>query len=165
MIFKRIVLLPLLVLLTNLFTSSVVQSQNQSLYIGKKFGQQLSVIEAMVDKKKALVLITSISADKTLSTLDKLSVLASQSRMLHQLGQLDHAIDVAQKEQLLAKEFDLKQLEADAYKRVGVYAYYKGKYALALHSYQQALNYYSTLDEPIAQANLYNNIALVHAKT
>ncbi|MBA6294733.1 response regulator [Colwellia sp. MB02u-9] len=148
-----------------MFTSSAVHSQNQSQYIGKNFGQQLSIIEAMADKKQALVLITSLSTDKTLSTLDKISVLASQSRILHQLGQLDHAIDVAQKEQQLAQEFDLKQLEADAYKRVGVYAYYKGKYALALHSYQQALNYYFILDEPIAQANLYNNIALVHAKT
>jgi signal transduction histidine kinase/DNA-binding response OmpR family regulator len=162
---KRILLLPLLILLTNLFTSFAVKSQNRSQYIGKDFGQQLSVIEAMADKEQALVSITSLSADKSLPTLDKLSVFASQSRILHQLGQLDHAIDVAQKEQQLAKEFDLKQLEADAYKRVGVYAYYKGKYALALHSYQQALNYYSILDEPIAQANLYNNIALVHAKT
>ncbi|WP_191321786.1 response regulator [Colwellia sp. C1TZA3] len=154
-------LLPLFIVLT----SFMVQSQNQNPYIGKNFGQQLSIIEAMVNKNQALELITSHIADKTLSTLDKLSILASQSRILHQLGQLDRAIEVAQKEQQLAKEFDLKQLEADAYKRVGVYAYYKSKNDLALHSYQQALNYYLTLDEPIAQANLYNNIALVHAKT
>jgi signal transduction histidine kinase/DNA-binding response OmpR family regulator len=166
---NRTLLLFFLILFSNLLISFPVQSQTQSQdtnqYVDKNFGQQLSAIEAMVDQNQALDLITLLIADKTLPTLDKLSVLASQSRIYHQLGQLENAIEAAQKEQELANEFDLKRLAADAYKRVGVYAYYNGKNRLALYSYQQALNYYLTLDEPIAQANLYNNIALVYGRT
>jgi signal transduction histidine kinase/DNA-binding response OmpR family regulator len=160
-------LLFFLILLANLLIGFTVQSQSRdpSQYVDKNFGQKLSTIEAMVDQHQALELITLLSADKTLSTLDKLSVLASQSRIYHKLGQLENAIETAQKEQQLANEFDLKRLAANAYKRVGVYAYYNGKNRLALYSYQQALNYYLTLDEPIAQANLYNNIALVYGRT
>ncbi|ARD45315.1 response regulator [Colwellia sp. PAMC 21821] len=153
--------------LLSVFTSFTVQSQNQNSNqaLDKSFSQQLSIIEAMKDQNQALNLITSLSTDNTLSTLDKLSVLASQSRIHHNLGQLDNAINVAQKEQQLANKFQLSRREADAYKRVGVYAYYKGKGDLALYSYQQALKYYLTLEAPIAQANLYNNIALVYAGT
>ncbi|MFT6194380.1 MAG: signal transduction histidine kinase/DNA-binding response OmpR family regulator [Cognaticolwellia sp.] len=160
-------LLFFLILLANLLIGFTVQSQSKapSQYVDKSFVQKLSTIEAMVDQHQALELITLLSAEKTLSTLDKLSVLASQSRIYHQLGQLENAIETAQKEQQLANEFDLKRLAANAYKRVGVYAYYNGKNRLALYSYQQALNYYLTLDEPIAQANLYNNIALVYGRT
>jgi len=146
-----------------LCSSFLVQSQPQSLI--ENLGRQLIAIEAIDDKNQALVLITILSEDKSLSILDKITVLAMKSKVYHQLGKLDDAINVAQKEQELANKFDLKQLEADAYKRVGIYAYYKGNNRLALHSYQQALNYYLTLEEPIAQANLYNNIALVYGAT
>tara|TARA_R110000744_G_scaffold372_10_gene1361 strand:+ start:7091 stop:9946 length:2856 start_codon:yes stop_codon:yes gene_type:complete len=163
---KRTLLFYLLFLFT-IFTSFTVQSQNQksTQSLDKNLTGQLSIIEAMKDQKQALDLISSLSADNTLSSQDKLSVLASQSRIHHNLGQLDNAINVAQKEQRLANKFQLSRPEADAYKRVGVYAYYKGKGDLALYSYQQALKYYLTLEEPIAQANLYNNIALVYAGT
>lgn len=165
----RTLLISLVILFVNLLTSFSASSQFSNHYLGqdlgRNLGQKLLRIEAMDDQSQALVFITELSQDKTLSTLERLSVLASHSRIYHQLGQLDDAIKVAQKEQQLANKYDLKQLEADAYKRIGVYAYYKGKNRLALQSYQQTLNYYLTLDEPIAQANLYNNIALVHAIT
>ena len=163
--FNRRFLFSSLLILTSFFTSFNAQSQNPSQYTEQNLGQKLSSLESMKDTNQALDLITSLSKDKTLSTLNKLSVLASQSRIYHQLGQLDNAIEVTQKEQQLANEFDLKQLEADAFKRMGIFAYYKGKNSLALSSYQQALNYYLTIDEPIAQANLYNNIALVYSQT
>ena len=162
----RAVLFKLLILLSSLFINISAHSYNKNSfqYFGKNFGQQLSVIEAMDDQNKALELIITLCEDESLPTLEKLSALASKSRTLHKLGQLENAIKVAQQEQELAHEFELNRLEADAYKRIGVYAYYNGKNRLALHSYQQALNYYLTLDEPIAQANLYNNIALVYGR-
>jgi len=166
---SRRLLFSLLIIFVNLLTSFSASSQfsNHSLDqdLGQNLGQKLLKIEAMEDQQQALVLITSLSEDTSLSTLEKISVLASHSRVYHQLGKLDEAIDVAKKEQQLANKYDFKQLEADAYKRIGVYAYYKGKNRLALQAYQQTLDYYLTLDEPIAQANLYNNIALVHAVT
>ena len=141
------------------------QKQNSLPQIEEKFTQQLTEIEDMADQNEALKLITVLSEDASLPILQKLTVLASKSRVLHQLGQLENAIVVAQKEQALANKFHFNQIEADAYKRIGVYSYYNGNNELALHAYQQALNYYLTIDEPIAQANLHNNIALVHAVT
>jgi len=157
----------LLIILFSFLINNSAQSQSKHSfqYLGKNLGQQLSVIEAMEDQNKALNIITVLCEDERLSTLEKLSALASKGRVLHKLGQLENAIKVAQQEQQLANEFELTRIEADAYKRVGVYAYYNGKNRLALLSYQQALNYYLTLDEPIAQANLYNNIALVYGRT
>tara|TARA_R110000737_G_scaffold30888_2_gene49377 strand:+ start:4079 stop:6931 length:2853 start_codon:yes stop_codon:yes gene_type:complete len=162
---SRIFLLSLMFLCTNLWSSLAVSSQKVSQHLGKNLGQKLSAIESMNDKDQALIFITTLSEDTSLSTLNKLSVLATLSKIHHQLGQLDDAITVAQKAQKLANKYDFKKLEADAYKSVGVYAYYKGNNILALSAYNQALNYYLSLNEPIAQANLYNNIALVHTAT
>ena len=157
----------LLIIFFSFFINNFAQSQskNSLQYLGENLGQQLTTIEAMEDQNKALDLITVFCEDERLSTLEKLSALASKGRIYHRLGQLENAINVAQQEQQLANEFELTRIEADAYKRVGVYAYYNGKNRLALSSYQQALNYYLTIDEPIAQANLYNNIALVYGRT
>ena len=127
------------------------------------FGQKLLAIENIADKNVAIEEINLLLNESNLLPLDKLSVLTAQGRIYHQLGKLDKAIESANQEQQWAKKNNLLQLEADAYKRVGVYAYYKGKNILALTSYQQALNYYLSVNEPIAQANLYNNIGLVYA--
>ena len=166
---SRTLRLYLMVLCVNLLVSFSANCQSSDLYDGqdivKNLGQKLLSIETMGDQNQALVLITALSAGESLPPLDKISVLASHSKIHHQLGQLEDAIKVAQQEQQLANKHDFKQLEADAYKRIGVYAYYKGQNRLALHAYQQTLNYYLSVDEPIAQANLYNNIALVHAVT
>ena len=127
------------------------------------FGQKLLAIENIADKNVAIEEINLLLNERNLLPLDKLSALTAQGRIYHQLGKLDKAIESANQEQQWAKKNNLLQLEADAYKRVGVYAYYKGKNILALTSYQQALNYYLSVNEPIAQANLYNNIGLVYA--
>ncbi|MGB1263767.1 MAG: response regulator [Cognaticolwellia sp.] len=153
------------VLLLNVLVSGAAIAQTANKHLNDSIAQKLTAIAAMADKNQALVLILPLAEDNSLSTIDKLSVLRQQSQIYHQLGRLDKAIETAQKQQQLANQFNLPRLEADAYKKVGVYAYYKGKNSLALESYQQSLNYYLTLDEPIAQANLHNNIALVHAKT
>ena len=119
----------LLIILFSFLINNSAQSQSKHSfqYLGKNLGQQLSVIEAMEDQNKALNIITALCEDERLSTLEKLSALASKGRILHKLGQLENAIKVAQQEQQLANEFELTRLEADAYKRVGVYAYYNGK--------------------------------------
>ncbi len=162
---RRVLFINVLLLTVNICISFTAHSQNESLkqlqLLGNNLGQQLLAIDAMDDKSHALDLITTLSNDQTLPTLDKISVFVSKSRILHQLGQLDKAIETAQLELKLAHKFQLQQLEADAYKRIGVYAYYNGNQTLALASYQKSLDYYLTIDEPISQANLYNNIALV----
>ncbi|AZQ83526.1 response regulator [Colwellia sp. Arc7-635] len=162
-VFSRTLLLSLLCLVLNLLASFSVSSQNLSQYADKNLGQKLSTIEDMSDNREALVLITSLYDNKSLSTLDRIAVLSSKSKIYHRLGRLDKAIETAQEEQKLANKFDFKQLEADAYKMIGVYAYYRGDNSLALSSYQQALDYYIGVNAPIAQANLHNNIGLVYA--
>ena len=129
----------------------------------QKPDQMLLTIESMPDKNQALQEIAKLLQDNTLSSLSKLSAFTIQGKLYKQLGQLDKAIESAVSEREFANKLNLKQPEADAYKRIGVYAYYKGNNSLAVEAYQQALNYYLTIDAPIAQANLYNNIALVYA--
>ena len=126
------------------------------------FGQKLLAIEKMADKSQALTQLEQLLENETLSPLHQLSALTAQGQLHQQLGQLDKAIESAKAEQKFANELNFKRPEADAYKRIGVYAYYKGDNTLALESYKKALNYYLTIDEPIAQANLHNNIALVY---
>ena len=136
--------------------------QNSFAVNNQNFGQRLLIIENMADNNLAIEEVNSLLGNSTLLPLNRLSALTAQGRLYHQLGELDAAIESAISEQKLAKEYNFQQLEADAFKRVGVYAYYKGKNSLALTSYQQALSYYLTINEPIAQANLYNNIGLVY---
>ena len=128
----------------------------------QNLGQKLQTIENMPDKNKALQEVNVLLQDNALLPLNKLSILTVQGHLYQDLGQLDKAIESAQAEQALANEFNFDQLEADAYKRVGVYAYYKGNNSLALSSYQLSLNYYLSANEPIIQANLHNNIGLVY---
>lgn len=129
---------------------------------GQSLGQRLLSIENIQDKNLALKEVAILLQNTKNSPLNILSILTLQGRLYHQLGKLDKAIESAVLEQKTANKFNLEQPEADAYKRLGVYAYYKGKNSLALASFQQALDYYNAIDEPIAQANLYNNIGLVY---
>lgn len=153
-----------LLLLASLLISFSALNHAQVQAMGKNIAQKLLAIEAMADKNSALNEVTKLNQDKSLSQFAKLSVLALKAKILHSQGKLERAIDVAHQEQQLANKFNLKQREADAYKRMGIYAYYNGKNELALDAYKQALDYYLTIDKPIAQANLYNNIALVYGR-
>ncbi|SEL45204.1 Signal transduction histidine kinase [Colwellia chukchiensis] len=154
-----------LLLITQLSASFAVRSENTYQFNDNNVAQRLSVLEGMEDKNQALALVAKLRTSGDFYALDKLSILATESKLYHQLGQLDKAIALAQQQQSLANELGYKKLEANAYKLIGVYAYYQGNNRLALQSYQRALAYYLKVNEPIAQANLYNNIALVHAKT
>jgi signal transduction histidine kinase/DNA-binding response OmpR family regulator len=151
----RMILLFILFSLSYVETSFAISHQD----IGKK----LLSIENIADKNQALQELSLLADKNELLPLSKLSILTVQGRLYSELGQLDKAIEMAALEQKIANEFNFEQLEADAYKRMGIYGYYKGNNRLALTSYQQALQYYLTVNEPIAQANLHNNIALVYA--
>ena len=64
----------LLLLFFPLIISFAANSERTSEYLGKNLGQKLLTLEGMTDKNQALILVNSLSADKTLSTLNKLSL-------------------------------------------------------------------------------------------
>lgn len=139
-----------------------VESNKLSESLAFNLDQQLLDIKKLTDKNQALKRISEILTFDTLSPEERLYVLTMQGDLYHQSGKLDNAIESAKTAQQFANKYHLKQFEADAYKKIGVYAYFKGNNSLALNAYQQSLKYYITVNDPIAQANLYNNIALVY---
>lgn len=153
----RKVLLRLITLICLLSFSLISQSQTVN--------EKLTAIENMADSNAAILSVNALLHQSSLSTVEKLSSLTLRGKIYHQLGQLDNAIASAEEERQLAFMANMPQRAADAAKRTGVYAYYQGDQDLAVTSYRLALDFYLTLDEPILQANLLNNIALALAAT
>ena len=126
--------------------------------------QALNAIQNMENKQQALIKLDDFLKDPSLTPIEKISVLKTKSTVYFSLENFYKAIKTAKEEQQLANKYNFLQLEAQAYKRIGVFSYYKGEIPNAIQAYQQALSYFLTIDDPIQQANLYNNIALAEMK-
>jgi len=77
------------------------------------------------------------------------------------------SLDLAFKQSSLALEktqnSDMRHEQAKAHKFIGIYYYYKGNHEQAVKAYEQGINLINVHEQPLAKANLYNNIALAYA--
>lgn len=98
-----------------------------------------------------------------LSTLQSLTVHTHIANNYFQTDKTGFAIEHMQVAQQIANKNQLLEEEAKAYKLLGIYNYFKGNLVQSLNAYESSLDYYAKQDEPIKQANLLNNIGLVHS--
>ncbi|KGJ92443.1 ATP-binding protein [Thalassotalea sp. ND16A] len=122
--------------------------------------QRLADIETIEDKSVVIEQALQLIADSFLTSKQHLSILTVIGHSHHALGDLDGAIATFMQAQQLASANNLKQEEADAYKLIGVFNYFKGDFPQALRAYRASLNYYQNTDQYLKQAHLYNNIGL-----
>ena len=136
---------------------------NSAFAFSENLTTQLTQLEKMQDKNKALTLSLRLLTVKKYSPTEQIAILQNQASIYYQLGDLDNAIAVTEKILPQATVKALDDEKAKAYKMIGVYNYYKGENMLALAAYQQSLSFYQIMPDKILQANLHNNIALVYA--
>lgn len=156
-IFLRIIIIFIVVFYSGIHKSSFAYSEQVNI------DQQLLEIENIVDKNEVLNKLITLENVSTLTPKQHSLVLHALGRAYYSVEDLDHAIATFEQAQILAKNNGFKLDEAEAYKNIGIFHYFKGENTQALAAYQASINYYSDADNPIKRANLLNNIGLVYA--
>ncbi|OUS25383.1 hypothetical protein A9Q98_12500 [Thalassotalea sp. 42_200_T64] len=147
-----------ILLVSMIFLLSLAEPVNAQL---DNVQQRLAKIEKIEDKSVVIEQAQQLISDSFLTSKQHLSILTVIGHGYHALGDLDGAIATFRQAQQLANENVLAAEEADAFKLIGVFNYFKGDFPKALSAYQASLNYYQNTDEYLKQAHLYNNIGLV----
>ncbi|WP_068545625.1 tetratricopeptide repeat protein [Thalassotalea crassostreae] len=128
------------------------------------FEEKFAKAAEMENATYALNALEEILSSDELTTEQTIQVLTAVANRYHQLNDLTFAIRTMEKAYSLADVYQLHQLSADASKLIGVFNYFKGNNAKALTAYQTAYQYYETVDEPLKQAHLLNNIGLAYGQ-
>ena len=140
---------------------------------GRSISEQLQFVQILPDKVQTLTdeekleklnELEKLQNKKDISPKERAYILKAKSTLYYNLNQLDNALNATIKERDIATKHQFKRLEADANNNIGMYAFLKGENLSALHSYQLSLVYYQTIDEPISQANSYQNIAQTYER-
>lgn len=124
---------------------------------------QLSKIKQLDDKKYAIKQTHLLLQQSPEKSQDRLAILQLQAQLFFQLQDFSSATTTTNEIRQIANSLDLASIEAKALKMIGVYQYYSGHYPQSLKAYTNALTFYVGVDDQLQQANLYNNIGLVHA--
>ncbi len=125
--------------------------------------KKLIKITQIADNKEALRQLADLLIYPKLTTKQYISAVNLQAQHHISLDNFAQATALLQQAQVIAQDQKRYQLEADTNKLLGVTFYYQGNNSKALMAYQASYSFYQTIDAPIKQANLLNNIALVHA--
>ena len=130
------------------------------------FDKKLNVILASKDPALALKGLEVLLSDVNLTIIERINIREQQAKLFHQQNNLTSAIKILHLALGELNPFNLIPQQAVIQKLLGVMYYLKGDNSDALIAYNHALSFYIELNsQPLRQANLYNNIGLVHAAT
>ena len=127
------------------------------------FNEVFENIVLLEDYKLADKKLTALLKSESLTPLQHSSVLQAVAKNSSSQGDIQLALEQAKTSLLFAQKNNLKKVEAEANKLVGIFNYYKGDHNAAIDAYEKSLQYYKDFSLSIKAANLYNNIALAYA--
>jgi len=156
LVFHRFILAAFIFLLTSYHSTTLAVGD-------VNLATTLTEIDLMSDKAQALSRIESLLSSANFPVRQRVSILELQASLTFQLRNFDDAIVVSNEIITLASDNDLQHVVAKAHKMTGIFQYYKGDHPQALIAYQKALSFFQAFNDDIQQANLHNNIGLVHA--
>ncbi len=164
-LYKRIFFLVNFIVINTIFCSSVslAEEQNEVLKKTNEFPQQLQQLEKMAHSEEAIEFASQLLSRSELSVKQKIAILKIQEDSYSQLNKFDNSLAIARRIQVLAGKNNLAKIEADAFKSIGIYHYYKSEHQKAIDAYQLSLVFYEQAEYPLKLASLYNNIALAYA--
>lgn len=151
-----------LTLVAILFNITVV-ANNIAQAADSQLDKALVKIKAITDSDEALTQLAAIIKSPQLTTKQHISAINMAAMHHINLDNFVEAITLLEQAQLTSQEQQLYQLEADTNKLIGVVYYYQGNNPKALIAYKMSLSFYQSIDAPIEEANLLNNIALVYS--
>ena len=163
--FKRKFLLFIIVLSqSSMFSADALSADTNERYsASQNIAQQLQVLDKIADHNKAIEFSLQLLERANLTVLQRIRIFKVQERRYAGLSNHALATQVARNIQVLARKNNFPQIEADAYKSIGIYHYFKGENEQAVVAYQASINFYLQANQPVKLANLYNNIGLAHA--
>ena len=125
--------------------------------------EQIIELELLTDKQLVIEKLNQLLNSPEITPKQYVVALNLKGRNYLAEDNFDNAINAFKQAQVIAQSQQLLQLEADAYKQLGISYYYQGKLSEAILVYQASLSFYQEINAPIKQANLLNNLALVHS--
>jgi len=123
---------------------------------------QLETLEKIVDNDKSIEFSLLLLQNDHLTVEQRIRIFKVQQNSYAGLSNLVLATQIARNIQVLALENNFLQIEADAYKSIGIYHYLKGEYEQAIIAYKASIDFYLQASQPIKLANLYNNMGLAY---
>jgi signal transduction histidine kinase len=128
-----------------------------------RIDEQLLEIKAKTDNQEAISQLANIINSPQVTTKQYILAVNMQAERHINLDNFVKAISLLQQAQLISQEQELYQLEAATNKLMGIVYYYQGNSPKSLVAYQMSLSFYQSIDAPLKEANLLNNIALVYS--
>jgi two-component system, sensor histidine kinase len=125
--------------------------------------QQISAIAEKSDKTLVLSKLKGLLNSFDLNNSERLQVLVSIESHYRNANDFINAIETVNRIILLSEQKSTPLVLAQAYKRLGIYHYWKGEYETSIAHYKDALAIFNAIGKPILIANLHNNIGLAQA--
>lgn len=129
------------------------------------FEDQLAQIQSLEDKSQALLALEQLKSIKDHTAKQRFLVLKEVFMSYWALNDFNHALSSATEALALAEQNNLRQEVGTTQKFIGIFHYYRGDNKAALTAYEKSLSQFKALNQPLEQANIYNNISLVHTTT
>jgi len=163
--FKRIIFLFIIILCqVSLFSPYAFSADNNELgNAGQNIVQQLLLLDNITDNNEAIEFSVVLLERADLTVQQRIRIYKVQELSYYDLSNLVLATQIARKIQVLAAQNNFPQIEANAYKSIGIYHYLKGENEQAVVAYLASLDFYLQANQPVKLANLYNNIGLAYA--
>lgn len=129
------------------------------------FDLKIESIKQLENKEKKLAELNLLLTSLSLSSTQIFHVHNEISKTYLLNNELDTGLLSAETSAQYALDHQLQKEQAIANKMIGIFHYYRGENPEALNAYEKSLNIFNHLNFPLEQANILNNIALVHTTT
>ena len=162
--FKRIIYTLFIIQISLFSIATLAAEKSEMLFDDENISKKILQLKNIEGNQEAVDYSISLLNRLDLTPRQTIAILKIQESRYYELRDLSLALITAKRILYIASKNDFENLEADAYKSVGIYHYLKGEAKEAVEAYNVSLTFYLSLDKPLKHANLYNNIGLAYIK-
>ena len=162
--FKRIIYTLFIIQISLFSIATIAAEKSEMLFDDEKISKKIQQLKNIEGNQEAVNYSISLLNRLDLTPRQTIAILKIQESRYYELRDLSLALITAKRILYIASKNDFENVEADAYKSVGIYHYLKGEAKEAVEAYNVSLTFFLSLDKPLKLANLYNNIGLAYIK-
>ena len=162
--FKRIIYTLFIIQISLFSIATLAAEKSEMLFDDENISKKILQLKNIEGNQEAVDYSISLLNRLDLTPRQTIAILKIQESRYYELRDLSLALITAKRILYIASKNDFENVEADAYKSVGIYHYLKGEAKEAVEAYNVSLTFYLSLDKPLKHANLYNNIGLAYIK-
>jgi signal transduction histidine kinase/CheY-like chemotaxis protein len=162
--FKRIIYTLFIIQISLFSIATLAAEKSEMLFDDENISKKILQLKNIEGNQEAVDYSILLLNRLDLTPRQTIAILKIQESRYYELRDLSLALITAKRILYIASKNDFENVEADAYKSVGIYHYLKGEAKEAVEAYNVSLTFYLSLDKPLKHANLYNNIGLANIK-